>query len=78
VLVLERVDGKLTGSQTGQGVTSPVTDLVIEGNKIRWINHVTKPMKLKVEFNGVLEGGQMSGKVKAGFMGSYPFTGVKA
>ena len=76
-LVLERVDGKLGGTQTGQGQTSPLLDLKVEGNKIRWINQVTKPMKLKVEFSGEINGGQISGKCKAGFMGSYPFTGVK-
>jgi cytochrome P450 len=77
VLALERVDGVLTGSQSGQGETSPVLDIQVEGNKIRWVNQVTKPMKLKVEFAGVIEGRQISGKVKAGFMGSYPFTGTK-
>ncbi|MDR3417198.1 MAG: cytochrome P450 [Nevskia sp.] len=76
-LVLTLAGGELSGTQTGQGVTTPVTDIKLEGNNIRWVNHVTKPMKLKVEFSGVIEGNQMSGKVKAGFMGSYPFTGAK-
>jgi cytochrome P450 len=76
-LVLERVNGKLGGTQSGQGQTSPLLDLSVEGNKIRWINQVTKPMKLKVEFSGEIDGARISGKCKAGFMGSYPFTGVK-
>jgi hypothetical protein len=41
------------------------------------VNHTTKPMKLKVEFAGVVDGTQMSGKVKTGLMGSFPFTGAK-
>jgi cytochrome P450 len=76
-LELELKDGKLGGTQSGQGSTSAVLDLALEGNKIRWVNQVTKPMKLKVEFSGTIDGRQMSGKCKAGFMGSYPFTGVK-
>jgi hypothetical protein len=76
-LLIEKVDGKLAGTQTGQGVSSPIMDLSFDGTNIRWINLVTKPMKLKVEFNAVVEGGAMSGKCKAGFMGSYKFTGVK-
>lgn len=58
-------------------MSTPTQDLTVDGGKIRWINRVTKPMKLKVEFNGVIEGNNMSGKCKAGFMGSYPFTGTK-
>jgi hypothetical protein len=74
---LERVDGRLTGSQSGQGTTSPISQAKLQGNQISWSNEVTKPMKLKLEFAGAVEGNTINGKVKAGFMGSYPFTGVK-
>jgi hypothetical protein len=76
-LVLERKDGVLTGSMSGQGTTTAISDAKLEGDKISWVNHVTKPMKLKAEFSGVISGKEMSGKVKTGFMGSFPFTGVK-
>jgi hypothetical protein len=77
-LLIERIDGKLGGVQSAQGNSSPVLDLKVEGNSIRWINQVTKPMKLKVEFSGTIDGPTMNGKCKAGFMGSYPFTATKA
>lgn len=77
VLLLERKDGALTGTQTGQGATSPILDAKFENGEITWINQVTKPMKLKVTFTGKLDGATMSGKAKAGFMGSFPFTAVK-
>jgi hypothetical protein len=76
-LVIERSDTGLTGSQSGQGTTSPITDVKVDGNKIFWVNHVTKPMKMKLECTGVIDGKNISGKVKAGFMGSYPFSGSK-
>lgn len=76
-LVLERVGDVLTGTQSGQGMTSPVSDVRLQGSNLSWMNEVTKPMKLKLEFTGVLEGNTLSGKVKTGFLGSYPFTGVK-
>ena len=76
-LMLERRGDVLTGTQSGQGTTSPISDIRLQGSNLSWINEVTKPMKLKLEFSGVLEGNTLSGKVKAGFMGSYPFTGVK-
>lgn len=77
VLVIERKGDALTGSQTGQGSTSAITELLVDGNKVSWVNHTTKPLKLKVTFTGELAGSSMSGKCKAGFMGSYPFTAVK-
>ncbi len=76
-LVLERKDGVLIGTQSGQGMASAIADAKYENGKIFWINHVTKPMKMKTEFSGVVSGKEMSGKIKAGLMGSYPFTGVK-
>ncbi|HSW15125.1 MAG TPA: cytochrome P450 [Solimonas sp.] len=78
VLVLERSGDKITGAQTGQGSTSQIADFKRDGAKIYWANHITKPMKMKVEFTGELNGNVISGKAKAGFMGSYPFTATKA
>jgi cytochrome P450 len=78
VLVLERQGDGFTGSQSGHGATSPIADFKRDGNQISWVNHITKPMKMKVEFKGELNGNVISGKAKAGFMGSYPFTATKA
>ncbi|HKY93127.1 MAG TPA: cytochrome P450 [Nevskiaceae bacterium] len=78
VLVLQKNGDAITGTQSGQGTTSTITDFKKTGNQVFWINHVTSPLKMKVEFSGELTGNTMSGKVKAGFMGKYPFTGTKA
>ena len=77
VLTLASEGGVLTGTQSGQGETQAITDCKLEGNNLSWVNHVTKPIKMKVQFACVIEGNQMSGKVNTGFMGSFPFTGVK-
>ena len=77
-LLLERKDGELTGSQSGEGSTSPILEASFDNGNIVWTNRITKPMKLKLEFSGVVDGNTMSGKVKTGFMGSFKFTGVKA
>ena len=76
-LVLQRVDGTLTGTQSGEGTTTPISEVTYEGGKIVWTNQITKPMKLKLEFSGVVDGDSMDGKVKTGFMGSFPFTAVR-
>jgi hypothetical protein len=68
----------LTGTQVGStGTPTAVTDVQVDGTKVSWVNHVTKPLTIKVTFTGEIEGNSMSGKAKIGFMGSYPFTAVK-
>lgn len=74
MLVLEENDGVLSGVQSGQGSSSDIADAKLEGDNIFWVNQITKPMKMKLEFKGVVEGKTMTGKVKAGPMGNYPFT----
>jgi len=77
VLVLERKGDTFTGTQSGQGSTTGVTDVQVDGNKVSWVNHVTKPMKLKVTFAGEISGDSMSGKCKPGVFGSFPFSATK-
>jgi cytochrome P450 len=77
VLVLELAGDTYTGSQSGQGNTTTVTDVQVDGNKVSWVNHVTKPVKLKATFTGEITGNSMSGKCKAGFFGSFPFSATK-
>jgi hypothetical protein len=77
VLVIERNGAALSGTQTGQGTTSPLTDVKVDGKKVSWVNHVTKPMKLKVAFSGEISGRKLSGKLKVGILGSFSFTAEK-
>jgi cytochrome P450 len=77
VLLIKSEHDVLTGSATGQGSTTAVTDVKVNGNQVSWVNNVTKPMKIKVTFTGEISGNTISGKCKAGFMGSFKFTGTK-
>lgn len=74
IMDLEFVNGALTGTQGADDAVSSVENVVYKEGKISWNNQVTKPMKLKTTFNGEVDGDAMSGKVKAGFMGSFNFT----
>ncbi|TGD74170.1 cytochrome P450 [Mangrovimicrobium sediminis] len=77
-LVLEEsADGVLSGSQSGEGTTTPIESASYSDGSISWTNKITKPMKMKLDFTGQVSGGEMTGKVKAGFMGKFNFTGVK-
>jgi len=77
VLELSNENGTLSGSQSGQGSSTPIADGKFDGMKISWVNNITKPMKMKVEFSGTVDGNTMTGKAKAGLMGSFPFTAVR-
>ena len=79
-LVLKVVDGALSGVQSGEdGNPDEIDSITFDASngEIEWTNQIQKPMKLKLEFKGVVEGNSRSGKVKTGFMGTFPFTGEK-
>ncbi len=76
-VVLEEGPDGLTGTQSGEGTTTPIEGASYKDGAITWTNRITKPMKMKLEFTGTVEGDSMSGKVKAGFMGKFNFTGSK-
>jgi hypothetical protein len=76
-LVIKSDGDSFIGTQSGQGQSSAITDGKVAGDQVTWSNQITTPMKMKFEYSGVLAGNQISGKVKAGFMGSFPFTGAR-
>lgn len=77
-LTLETRDGKLCGEQTGEGTTTEIETASYRDGNLEWTNRVTKPMKMKLAFKATVSGDSMEGKVKAGFMGSFSFTGTKS
>jgi hypothetical protein len=76
-LTIKSKGGVFTGTQSGQGQSAEVTDGKIDGDAITWSNNITTPLKITLEYSGVLSGDEMSGKVKAGLMGTFPFTGIR-
>ena len=66
-----------SGVQSGDGMDSPVEGFTVDGANVSWINRVSKPMKLKVTFSGVVDGDSIVGKCKAGFMGKFSFTATR-
>ncbi|MFT6155599.1 MAG: hypothetical protein ACI9I4_000495 [Neolewinella sp.] len=69
--------GLLVGEQSADGAFAPVSDVRLEDNHLSWINVVAKPLKMKVHFSGVVDGNRMSGKVKPGIVGKFPFVASK-
>jgi hypothetical protein len=78
-LDLSVTDGVLGGVQSALGQVEKILEISYDSNSgdIRWINKVKKPLPLTLEFTGSVEGRTISGKVKAGVMGSFPFTATR-
>lgn len=79
-LELKTVDGVLTGTQSAMGQVETATDLSFDptNGELAWVNKIKKPLPITLKFQGVVEGNNISGKVNAAIMGSFPFTAVRA
>jgi hypothetical protein len=78
-LELKMANGVLTGTQSAMGQLEVATDLAFnqDSGELSWVNKIKKPLPLTLKFSGIVEGDNISGKVNAAIMGSFPFTAVK-
>ncbi len=78
-LDLKTTDGMLGGTQSSLDQVETIDEIAYDNTNgaIKWINKIKKPLPLTLRFEGVVEGNTLSGKVVAGIMGSFPFTGIK-
>ena len=67
-----------SGTQSAQGRSQSITDGKIDGNSVSWKNSITTPFPMTLEFAGTVDGDNISGSVKAGSFGSFPFSGKRA
>ncbi|MEU6548713.1 hypothetical protein ABZ915_00285 [Streptomyces sp. NPDC046915] len=66
VLDLREEAGAWRGSAHGAGEEVPLRDLALHGNRLTWRQSITKPMRLNVAFDVVVDGDTMTGTSKAG------------
>ena len=55
-----------TGSATLKGETVQLQDLVVSGSRVTWRQAVTKPMRLNLDFDVVVEGDRLTAHSRAG------------
>ena len=77
-LDLKQEGGTLSGTQTAMQGTQPLADGKVDGNNLSWSASITQPMPMTLEFSGTVNGDKLSGSVKAGTFGSFPFSGGRA
>jgi hypothetical protein len=70
-------DGAVTGSATGKGETVPLRDVTVAGQRVTWRQSVTKPMRLNLDFDVVVDGDRLTGFSKAGRLPRSAVTGVR-
>jgi len=67
--------GKLTGMQAAAQGSGPLENGKVDGNNLSWSAKISSPMPMTLDFTGAVDGDKLSGSVKAGSFGSFPFTG---
>src|ERR1700744_156942 len=71
-----KADGaSLTGSQQAAQGSGPLENGKVDGNTLAWSAKISSPMPMTLDFTGTVDGDKLSGSVKAGSFGSFPFSG---
>jgi len=65
----------LTGTQQAAQGSGPLENGKVDGNNLAWSAKISSPMPLTLDFTGTADGDKLSGSVKAGAFGSFPFSG---
>ena len=76
-LSLRADGGTLTGSQMADGNTAETFDGILNGNQLSWKVSISDPMPLTLEFNGTVDGDEVTGSVTLGNFGSSSFSGTR-
>ena len=69
--------GVLTGTAAGKGETVALRDITVAAQRVTWRQSVTKPMRLNLEFDVVVDGDRLTGHSKAGRLPRSAVTGVR-
>ena len=74
-----KTDGdKLTGTASGAQGSNEIANGKVDGDNVSWSADIKQPFPMTLEFAGKVDGDAISGNVKAGSFGSFPFTGNRA
>ncbi|MCZ8378894.1 hypothetical protein O6P37_08490 [Mycobacterium sp. CPCC 205372] len=72
-------DGVITGSAAGRHETVQVTDIVVadDGRQVSWRQTVTRPMRLNLAFDVLVDGDGFTGHSRAGRLPRSAVSGVR-
>ncbi len=78
VLKLTEKDGAVEGVAKGDVETTPLITPVLNGNRLTWKQSITKPMRLNLTFDVIIDGDTLSGTSKAGMLPTSKVFGTRA
>ena len=70
-------DGLLTGTATAKDETVPLHDIIVDAQRITWRQSVTKPMRLNLNFDVVVDEDRLTGHSRAGRLPRSAVTGIR-
>ena len=76
-LRLTQHDGAVSGTATQGTETVPLLDPQLDGERLRWAQNVTRPMKLAIRFDVTRDGDTLSGTAKPGILPSVRVVGQR-
>jgi hypothetical protein len=77
VYVFTEADGALTGTASTTAETVPLTSIVGNGSRVTWRQSVTRPMRLHLDFDVVVDGRTLAGHSRAGRLPRTAVTGTR-
>lgn len=69
--------GILAGTAAGKGDSVALRDVTVAAQRVTWRQSVTKPMRLNLEFDVVVDGDRLTGHSKAGRLPRSAVTGAR-
>ncbi|KOT52289.1 MULTISPECIES: hypothetical protein [Streptomyces] len=77
VVEFRREDGVLAGAAHGTGEEVPLSEVVLDGDRLTWKQSITKPMRLNLAFAVTVDGDTLTGTSKAGRLPASKVTGER-
>ncbi|MGK5628195.1 hypothetical protein [Streptomyces sp. URMC 123] len=77
VAEFRREEGVLVGTAHGAGEEVPLSDVVLDGDRLTWKQAITKPMRLNLVFAVRIDGDTLTGTSKAGRLPASKVTGER-
>ena len=77
VYVFSDTGGVLAGTATTPSETVPLAAIVCDGRRVTWRQSVTRPMRLNLDFDVVVDGETLTGHSRAGRLPRTTVTGTR-
>lgn len=77
-IVFAERDGALAGVARSKDEEVPLRDIVVAGDRVTWSQSITRPLRLNLEFDVVVQGDAMTGSSRAGKLPKSRVAGTRA